>query len=201
MLVAFGSFLHTAHVITLHDLSTPPDLPPTADKAMPGASADECTTYNRSRKAQAVAIHLLRGDARGRNVADAEILDAAAELGWPTSSPSTLAAVRAALAFMNPAASGRPPYKGLEDPTPESRHHRADDESSAPATRAGVAILAAQLVAVLAEATDRINQSEDDKGDAWNEHHAAYPLYYAIDRAMGDIAQVLEDAGWAWRQS
>ncbi|MFE2991417.1 hypothetical protein [Streptomyces sp. NPDC059262] len=199
MIVAFGSLLHTAHVITLHDLSTPPDLPPTADKAMPGASADECTTYNRSRKAQAVAIHLLRGDTHGRNVADAEILDAAAVLGWPTSSPSTLAAVRAALAFMNPTASDRPPHRGPE--APKSRHHRADDKPSAPATRADTALLAGQLLAVLAEATDRINQSKDGDGEPWSEHHTAYPLYYALDRAIDDITQVLDDARWAWRQS
>lgn len=201
MIVAFGSLLHTARVITLHDLSAPPDLPPTADKAMPDANADECTTYNRVRKAQAVAIRLLRDDSRSRNVADAEILDTAAVLGWPTSSPSTLAAVRAVLAVMNPAACVRPPHGDRADPEPGTRHRRADGEPSAPATRASVALLAGQLLAVLAEATDRINQAEDDEGEAWNEHHAAYPLYYAIDRAIDGITQVLDDAGWAWRQS
>ncbi|WP_338704379.1 hypothetical protein V2W30_41385 (plasmid) [Streptomyces sp. Q6] len=100
MLTTVLRLLHPVTLAITQALTEQPELPPEARTAMPTASGEECESYNRARKVQAVTVHLMRNGAHDRRVGDAEILDAASALGWPTSSPKMLAAVRAALVVL-----------------------------------------------------------------------------------------------------
>lgn len=71
-------------------------LPPIARDFLPDATAEEAVTYNRSRKALAIALLLFRaGCSATCHTKDIEA--AATALGWLTVSPQTCAAVRANL--------------------------------------------------------------------------------------------------------
>lgn len=95
-------------LVGVRPIAEPPALPPDARTAMPDSSGPEAVTYNRTRKATAIALHLLRHEHlnaalvpfQPQEQANAVIDEAAARLGWKEVSPETRAAVHAALGVL-----------------------------------------------------------------------------------------------------
>lgn len=76
------------------------ELPPVARFFLPQATAEEAITYNRARKAMAIALHLFRtGHTAACRLRDVEA--AATALGWTSVSAQTHAAVRANLGVLH----------------------------------------------------------------------------------------------------
>ncbi|MGP4001738.1 hypothetical protein [Streptomyces sp. 8N706] len=77
----------------------PPPLPPIARALLPDATGKEAETYNRARKATAVALLLFRAGYR-ETAPTTAITSAVQALGWKQASGPTHAAVRAVLGVL-----------------------------------------------------------------------------------------------------
>ncbi|MFD8339246.1 hypothetical protein ACFV42_42485 [Streptomyces solisilvae] len=99
MLRTLGALARRVPIRIYRAFPRSPSLPPIARVQLPDATGIEAETYNRTRVATAVALHLYRSG-YGDDVSEAAVTVAVQALGWTRASGQTRAAVRAVLGVL-----------------------------------------------------------------------------------------------------